>query len=92
MPKQPFSRSIEAIILASEQDRWERNLTYQVYDVSLVSMPYNCHLVTTVLNTRQRSLFAVETSIYRTMDNGVTVRERQVSGPDPFELRRNEVI
>jgi len=92
MPKQPFSRSIEAIILASEQDRWSYNRTYQVVSVSLNRLPFGCHLVTTLLDSGRRNLFATETSIYRTMDNGVTVRERTVSEVTAFELRRNEVI
>ena len=81
-------------ITAGEQDHHSWNREYHVDSVTVTLTPHqNVFLVTTLLahNTRP-DRYLSDLSLYRTMHDGVTVRERAISDVTLFQIDPNEVI
>lgn len=81
-------------IVAGETDHHSWNRDYKVGRVSITLMPHQTYLVTTVLgHNTQPDRYLYEVSLYRTMPDGVTIRERGLSDePTLFQINADEVI
>lgn len=93
-PDQQRLNQVIPPITAGEQDyhSWIRD--YHVSEVSVALTPHQeVFLVTTLLVCDSRpNIYMYHVSLYRTMPDGVVLRERAISELMPFDIRHNEVI